>query len=55
MKKFYNNTVDQNNKGGLVSNQNPNYVRKEKEGDKKELEKRIGNVANILAVKRFFI
>lgn len=49
IKKFYNNNVDQKDKN-TFSNQNPNYVRKNKEDDRKEIDKRIGNVANILAV-----
>jgi hypothetical protein len=47
MKKFYNANVDQNKN---FSNQNPNYVRRDKDSDKAELEKKIGNFKNIIAV-----
>lgn len=47
MKKYYNANVDQNKN---FSNQNPNYVRKDKYADKEDLEKKIGNFKNIIAV-----
>ena len=52
-KRFYNNNNNSNLEGGNrqnFSNQNPNYVRKDKDADKNELTKKLGNFTNIIAV-----